>query len=68
MGGPISVLGTRDPYLVSNAGDEGLDVQLGGAALLTGGVGTLQAAGCLLQGCPLAQSGVLDVLKVLLEI
>lgn len=68
MGGPISVLGTRDPYLVSNAGDEGLDVQLGGAALLTGSVGTLQAAECLLQGCPLAQSGVLDVLKVLLEI
>ena len=53
-------------HLVGNASDEGLDIELGGAAPLTGGVGTLQAAGGLPEGGPLAQRGVLDVLKVVL--
>lgn len=55
-------------HLVSYAGDESLDVQLGGAALLAGGVGTLQATERLLQRCSLTQCGVFDVFKVLLKI
>ena len=42
-----------------------LDIKLGGAALLTWGVGTLEATGSLTQGTTLTQGGVLDVLKVI---
>ena len=49
---------------VGNAGDKGLDVQLCGTALLTGSISTFETAGGLTQGCPLAQCGVLDVVKV----
>lgn len=59
LGGAIIVL-------VGNGGDEGLDVKLCGAALLTGGVGTLETAAGFLQRSPLAQSGVLDVIKIVL--
>ena len=53
-------------YLVRDAGDEVLDVELCGTALLTGGVGTLETPGSLLEGSSLTQGGVLDVLKVML--
>ena len=58
---------TGDSHLVSNASDEGLDVELCGAALLAGGIGTLEAAASLPQSPPLTQGGVLDVIKVVLQ-
>ena len=53
-------------HLVRDAGDEVLDVELSGTALLTGGVGTLETSGGLFEGSSLTQGGVLDVLKVML--
>lgn len=53
--------------LVGDAGDEGLDVELCGAALLAGCIGTLEAASSLPQCSPLTQCGVLDVIKVVLQ-
>lgn len=49
---------------VSNACDEVLDIQLGGAAFLARGVGTLQASSSFTQSSTLTQRGVLDVFKV----
>ena len=54
----------KESYLVGDAGNECLDVKLGGATLLAGGVSTFEAPHGLPQGCPLTQSGVLDVIKV----
>ena len=54
------------PYPVANAGDEGLDVQLRRARLLTRSICTLEAARGLPQSGPLTQSGVLDIIKVAL--
>ena len=51
-------------HLVRDGGDEALDVQLGGAALLAGRVGTLEAPRRLPERRPLAQRRVLDVIKV----
>lgn len=53
--------------LVGNTGNELLDVQLGRTGLLAGRVGTLEAAGGLLQGTALAQGRVLDVIEVVLQ-
>ena len=52
--------------LVGNTGDEGLDIELCGTALLAGGVGTLEASCSFSQSCPLTQGRVLDVIKVML--
>ena len=52
--------------LVRNTGDEGLDIELCGTALLAGGVGTLEASCSFSQSCPLTQGRVLDVIKVML--
>ena len=53
-----------DAYLVSNTGNEGLDVELCGAALLARSICTLEAASSLLQRSTLTQCGVLDIVKV----
>ena len=53
--------------LGGDAADEALDVELGGAGLLAGRVGALEAAAGLPQGGPLAQRRVLYVIKVLEE-
>lgn len=53
--------------LVGDRSDERLDVQLRGAGLLAGCIGTLEATRCLPQSAALAQGGVLDVVEVLGE-
>ena len=58
--------GNQGAYFVCNAGDEGLDIQLCGTALLTGSVGTLQAPGGLAKCCPFTESCMFNVIKVLL--
>ena len=50
--------------LGSDAGDEGLDVDLGGTALLAGGVGALETPVGLTQGPALTQGGVFDVIEI----
>ncbi len=54
----IVVLGRDTP-------DERLDVELGGAGLLAGGVGAFEAPGGLPQCTPLAQCRVFNVIEVL---
>jgi hypothetical protein len=55
-------------YLGGDGRDEGLDVELGRAALLAGRVGALEAPVGLPQGAALGQGGVLDVAKIFLQI
>lgn len=57
-----------DTCLVSDAGDEGLDVELCGTALLAGCIGTLETAASLPQRSPLTQRGVLDIIKVVHQV
>ena len=57
LGGAVVVLG-------GDGADEALDVELGRAGLLAGGVGAFQTAVGLLEGRALAQGRVLDVVKV----
>ena len=61
-------LGSSVVVFGGDASDEALDVQLGGARLLAGGVGALQASGCLPQGAALAQRRMLDVLEVVPQV
>ena len=56
--------GEEGMYPIADAGYEGLDVQLRGARLLTGGVRALEAAGGLAQRRSLAEGRVLYVVKV----
>ena len=51
-------------YLIADAGDEGLDVQLRRTGLLAGSVCTLEAATGLPQSRSLTERGVLNVIKV----
>ena len=53
-------------YLVGNRGDESLDIQLGGTALLTRGISTLQTTSGFSQSSSFTQSGVLDIAEVVL--
>ena len=50
---------------VGNAGDKVLDIELGGTALLAGGVGTFETSSGLSESTTLTQSSVLDVIKVM---
>ena len=49
---------------VGNTCDEVLDVKLSGAALLAGGIRTLETPGSFTQCPTLTQGGVLNVIKV----
>ncbi len=61
-------LGGTVPVAVRNAGDETLDINRGGAALLTRSISTLEAASGLTDGVSLLHSGGLDVGKVVQEL
>ena len=57
---------SRKTHLVGNGRDEGLNVQLGGTALLAWSISALQTTGSFSQGPSFAQGGVLDITEVVL--
>ncbi len=61
-------LGRAVVVLGGDAADEALDVELRGARLLARGVRALQTSGRLAQRAALAQSRVLDVVEVLVQV
>lgn len=54
-------------YLISYAGDETFNVQLGRTRFLTRSISTLQTPGCLFQSTPFGQCGMFDVAKIILQ-